>query len=320
MVFIRQIDFHSAEYSALAARHGSVFNQPAWLKIYRSVIVNGIFNQNNELIGAFNVYKASKFGFSYYLVPPYSPTNGLFFVNPAQSTPNRNTFEKEIHEAIANWFSGLKAFLKITAFPPAVKDPQPYYWNHFKVIPHVTYILSLKGSVDNLFENLTSEKRKSIRKAEKDGLLVRRTGNMREVTDLVLKTFARSRQKAHSAYLHSILFEFAGPANSFAYVAEQNGVLIGCTFCVHDATTAYYLFGGYDELNAHHGAGVSCMWRSILHAKEVGLQDFDFEGSMVEGVEKYFREFGGDLVPYYTVQKGWLPAEMLFKLKMRNRF
>jgi endo-alpha-1,4-polygalactosaminidase (GH114 family) len=45
------------------------------------------------------------------------------------------------------------------------------------------------------------------------------------------------------------------------------------------------------------------MWKSILKAKQMNLKIFDFEGSMLPNVERYFREFGGNLVPYYSCEK-----------------
>ena len=36
---------------------------------------------------------------------------------------------------------------------------------------------------------------------------------------------------------------------------------------------------------------------SIEKAKELGCSTFDFEGSMLKGVEKFFRGFGPELVP-----------------------
>jgi hypothetical protein len=77
----------------------------------------------------------------------------------------------------------------------------------------------------------------------------------------------------------------------------------------------YYLFGGYDSSQKHHGAGVSCMWNSILKAKELGLGIFDFEGSMLPEVEKYFREFGGTLKPYYSASKTSAVMNVILKLK-----
>jgi hypothetical protein len=45
------------------------------------------------------------------------------------------------------------------------------------------------------------------------------------------------------------------------------------------------------------------MWKSILDAKNRGLDIFDFEGSMDKNIERYFREFGPELVPYQCVEK-----------------
>ena len=44
------------------------------------------------------------------------------------------------------------------------------------------------------------------------------------------------------------------------------------------------------------------MWEAIKFTKEeLGLNQFDFEGSMIQPVEQFFRKFGGKLTPYYTV-------------------
>jgi lipid II:glycine glycyltransferase (peptidoglycan interpeptide bridge formation enzyme) len=321
MISVRQISARDAAYSQLSATYGSVFSQPEWLDLYGDhLVLNGLFNLNNDLIGAFNVFKAVKFGLTYLIVPPYSPSNGLFFINPAENNSNRITYEKAVHEAICQWFTDQKGFLKMSAFPPGVNDIQPYFWKGFKVVPNYTYRLKLDKDEDSLFAAMTSEKRKSVRKAQKDSVEIRPCYDYKVVKQLVLKTFDRKEKRVNHAYLDRILGSFATKENSFAFVAYINEKPAACTFCVHDSTTSYYLFGGYDNGNKHHGAGPGCMWNAILHAKKIGLNIFDFEGSMLPEVEKYFREFGGDLVPYYTIQKGWLPVEMLLKLKMRNRF
>ena len=59
---------------------------------------------------------------------------------------------------------------------------------------------------------------------------------------------------------------------------------------------------------------------SITAAKELGCSTFDFEGSMLEGVEKFFRSFGPELVPYYTVNKALLPLELALKFRKRELF
>ena len=59
---------------------------------------------------------------------------------------------------------------------------------------------------------------------------------------------------------------------------------------------------------------------SSFYAKGKGLKAFDFEGSMLPEVEKFFRGFGGDLIPYYTINKAFLPVEMALKFMKRELF
>ncbi len=321
MITVKNIDFNSEAYRELALKKGSVFNQAEWLQLYGDrILVLGLYNLNDELIGAFNFYKAIKFGMAYLIVPPYSPSNGLFFINPAENNSNRITFEKAVHESICKWLNAQRVLLKISAFPFTTNDTQVYFWNKYKVIPNYSYRLSLDQSAEQLFSGLTSEKRKSVRRAEKDKIEIKLCEDYQIVKELILKTFDRKDKKVSMEFLDKILFKFATKENSFAYVAYQNNKPSGCTYCLISGDTTYYLFGGYDISNKHHGSGVSCMWHSILHAKDLGLKIFDFEGSMLPEVEKYFREFGGDLVPYYTIQKAWLLVEMALKLAVRNRF
>lgn len=95
---------------------------------------------------------------------------------------------------------------------------------------------------------------------------------------------------------------------------------IACTFMVHDRRTAYYLLGGYDAEDRHHGAGALAILTSIEEAQRRGLAVFDFEGSMIPAIERFFRGFGGELVHYFTVNRAWLPFEILLKWRKRSPF
>ena len=120
--------------------------------------------------------------------------------------------------------------------------------------------------------------------------------------------------------LEGILTRYARPGNHYAYVACRDGAPIAACFVVHDERTAYYLLGGYRAENRHHGAGALAVWEAIRHAKEAGLETFDFEGSVIPPIERFFRGFGGRLTPYYTVNKGWRPLETAMKFLRRGFF
>ena len=53
---------------------------------------------------------------------------------------------------------------------------------------------------------------------------------------------------------------------------------------------------------ANNFAMSALLWEAILYSKnELKAQVFDFEGSMIPSIERYFRKFGGELTPYYTL-------------------
>jgi hypothetical protein len=62
------------------------------------------------------------------------------------------------------------------------------------------------------------------------------------------------------------------------------------------------------------------VFKCIEKAKSLGCSVFDFEGSMLKGVEKFFRSFGPTMHPYYTVNKANIFLEMALKLKKRATF
>jgi hypothetical protein len=73
-------------------------------------------------------------------------------------------------------------------------------------------------------------------------------------------------------------------------------------YLVGDRRTTYYLMGGGDPQLRTSGAGSLLMWEAIRRARAVS-QVFDFEGSMLRPVERFFRAFGGRQTPYPHVSR-----------------
>ena len=59
------------------------------------------------------------------------------------------------------------------------------------------------------------------------------------------------------------------------------------------------------------------MWEAIKLAKLKGLKTFDFEGSMHPPIEKYFRGFGGKVVPFFEVKKENTLGKLLLKVRKK---
>nr|WP_243426332.1 GNAT family N-acetyltransferase [Caldicoprobacter guelmensis] len=168
---------------------------------------------------------------------------------------------------------------------------------------------------------MSVERRNDINKAIKDNLAVRKIDDYNIVKSLVLKTFSRQKKDVDNKYyLDKILFSFANDNNSFAFATFKEEIPIASAFCVYDRTTAYYLLGGYDHEFKHHGAGALAVWEAIKCSKELGLKYFDFEGSMIPQIERYFRGFGGELTAYFRINRAWLPLEVILKCYRRELF
>ena len=116
------------------------------------------------------------------------------------------------------------------------------------------------------------------------------------------------------------MLKFANDSNSFCFSASKNNELLGMVFCIYDHRACYYLLGGVNKKAGIQGINNLLVQKSIEKAKELNCEVFDFEGSMLKGVEKFFRSFGPELFPYFTVNKASLPLELLLKFKKRELF
>jgi len=321
-VIIKEIkSIHDPVYSELVSRAGTVFNSPGWLALHGNKLqLFGIYSGDDALTGAFFLYRDRKAGFSFFRNPPYTPHIGWMFENKSQNHAKALSQNKKMMEVMADFMQGLPVGMISCAFPFTASDMQPFTWKKFKVVPKYTYRLPLALPVEELEKRMAIEPRNRLRKAVKDGLSVEMITDYDVVKKLVLKTFDRKNKAIDKNLLEKILSSFTDASNSFAFAAMNNGQPVSATLAIHDKSTAYYLLGGYDPAAKHGGAGILCMWQSILHSRESGLDTFDFEGSMLPEVERFFRGFGADLVPYFTVNKAWLPLEFMLKLLKREQF
>ncbi|MBP7462126.1 MAG: GNAT family N-acetyltransferase, partial [Candidatus Delongbacteria bacterium] len=186
---------------------------------------------------------------------------------------------------------------------------------------HYTYHIDLKDRTEEqIFQRMSDDRRNDIRKAVRDGLHTEPLTNPDVMYQLVCDTYSRQSKSIPTQLLHKILYQFARPENSFGYLTLNESAPCAAAFCIHDAHTAYYLLGGHYRENRHHGAGPLAVWECIKKSRDLGLSTFDFEGSMIQPIERYFRGFGGKLVSYYTINKAWLPLEILLKFKKREWF
>ena len=102
------------------------------------------------------------------------------------------------------------------------------------------------------------------------------------------------------------------------FCRDRDGVPHAGAFVIWDNSTLYYLIGGGDERYRDSQAGSLCIWEAIKIAAQRELS-FDFEGSMIEPIEKFFRGFGAQRFPYHAISRvGPLSLSLASWLKQRR--
>lgn len=314
-------DTELASFDALAREHGTVFHSVAWTALFGDDLVRyGVFQKNGDLIAGFCLRRLVVLGMEVFRTPPFTPQCGPFFRIKAQKPVAVLEARREILDAVAEFLDRRSCALVSVGLDPRIQDTLPFVWRKFKVVPRYTYVLDLASSLEDVQANMSPATRNDISKATRDGLVVRQTTDPKVIRDLVRETFARQHVHTDAQHLDAILFRFSNPGNSFMFTTCRGDSAIAGCFVVYDTRTAYYLLGGAKADERHHGAGALALIEAIKHAKQLRIATFDFEGSMIPAIERYFRRFGGQLTPYFTVNKAWLPLEIGLKLFKRELF
>jgi hypothetical protein len=104
-------------------------------------------------------------------------------------------------------------------------------------------------------------------------------------------------------------------ARKIFFAVDRDGNVHAAVHIIWDENSAYYLMSGGDLIFRNSGTTSLCLWEAIKFASTV-TKRFDFEGSMLEPVERFFRAFGARQVPYFHIAKTNSP---LLKLWMLTR-
>lgn len=299
-----------------------VFGSKKWLSVYGNQLnLIGIYKDESQLIGGFFYFKTKKYGFNFIKLPPYTPHCGLFFTSDSSNKSSRNNASKEIISAVCDYLAQQKSTLLILAFPSGLTDMQPFIWSKFKVVPNYTYRIDLQQSIDDIKTHFDTKHRNAINKAIKEQVSVEEnTLSKKDLFHFFSHSLEQTKANVYTKELKAIFYDFSNNSNAFSLTAKKDGAILGNVFCIYDRHTCYYLLGGVTKKEKIQGVNNLLILHAIQKAKDLNCTTFDFEGSMLKGVEKFFRGFGPELVPYYTVNKGKLALELLLKFKKRELF
>lgn len=276
-----------------------VFFQPFWLDITckpgRWDIV--FAKKGKEIIGVMPFYKKRK---GFIGMPPLTPYMGPFidFPNDMKYT-HRLSKEHTILKEIIDQLPNFKYFNQ--RFHPGFTNWLPFYWNEYQQTTRYTYLLPDINDLSNVYGNFKNNVKRNIKKAEK-------SFHVRELKEDEIEKFYRIIKKNRKPNFNfdvlQNLVKACEKRNCGKTIAafDDNNVLYASIFLVWDTKKAYYILGARNpELNTNQAMSL-ILWSGIQIVSQK-VKAFDFEGSMIEPIERYFRTYGAMQKRYMQVYK-----------------
>jgi hypothetical protein len=180
----------------------------------------------------------------------------------------------------------------------------PFYWAGYRLELAYTYQLDGLRSDEALWSGLRSNIRAEIRKS-RTRVAVRDDLGLDRLYAVWAKTFERQGLQPPVSLAELARLDAAcaaRDARAMLFAQDERDRVHAVSYAIWDGHAAFYLLGGGDPELRTSGASSLLMWESIMRARSV-TDVFDFEGSMIKPVERFFRSFGGRQTPYLRVSR-----------------
>jgi hypothetical protein len=234
-------------------------------------------------------------------MPPVTQTLGPW-VAPSTAAPARALgHEHELLTALEAGLPDASAFVQ--QFSPAIMNALPFRWAGYRLDVQYTYRLAL-DSEEELWDGLRGSIRREIRKARRR-VEVREDLGLDRFYAIWAKTFTRLDLPVPISMAQLERIDAACTARGarlMTFAHDEADRVHAVSYVVWDRNAAFNLLGGADPELRTSGASSLLMWEAIMRARDI-TDVFDFEGSMIQPVERFFRAFGSRQTPYLRVSR-----------------
>jgi hypothetical protein len=276
-----------------------------------------IKEKNGHVLAAMPLYIPVK-GVS--TMPDYTQTLGIWFAVESKDAKYSSIIGRRqaISLEFINQLKDCKCFMQ--CFHHNFTDWLPFYWKGFRQTVRYTYLLENIKNTEKIFENLSQQTRRNLKNAQKNKIEVRSGVSIGDFLKIQSKVFERRdmANMQHSGIL-SRLVKASRERNQGEIFGgyDENDNIHAVAFIVWGESAAYYIAGGGNPAFRDSGAHPLVIWEAVKRVSQF-TDTFDFEGSMIPGVERYFREFGAKQMPYFQISKGKPSILDRVKIKLKR--
>jgi Acetyltransferase (GNAT) domain len=282
----------------------SLFEQPWWL----DAVAPGAWDavtvaKDGEIVGRLPYVRMRRFGLTILGQPPLTQFLGPWIKPGAGKAHTRLEREYELMRSLIAALPKHDVFLQ--NFHQSITNCLPFYWEGFSHSARYTYVLEELDDHDKIWREFRQEVRTRIRKAEQQ-IVVRSIDDVELFIELNRMTYERKGMSMPYPAEMVRRLDAACKARRVRRIllAEgPDGTPHAAIYLAWDTQSAYDLMGGSDPGLRHSGAMTLLTWEAIKFARQV-TRRYDFEGSMLQPVERFVRAFGGRQVQFPRLTRG----------------
>lgn len=298
------------KYISLCEKEKSicVYDMPWWLDAVCGhdnwdVIV---YEKGNNILGAMPYFVKQKLGMKYITQPQFTQHNGIWLNYPSNMNESKRiSFEKEVISAIMEQVENLGLTYYMQNYSPSLTNWLPFYWRGYTQTGYYTYRIEDISNAEELFKKFQSNKRKNINKALRNGYVVQYDLSAQDFYHLHELSLKKQGKKiSYSFELFERIYNAAykNGAGCTIYARNNEEKPISALFNIWDSKWGYNLISAIDPDTRNFGVADLLVYSMIGFLSDK-VKGYDFEGSMIPGVEESFRHFGAHQTMYFTIRK-----------------
>ncbi|MEM7231067.1 MAG: GNAT family N-acetyltransferase [Planctomycetota bacterium] len=258
--------------------------------------------QDDRVVARLPYVRVPRFGGNVLTMPPLTQFLGPWIAPLEGKNSTQLTREHELNEELIGGLPEHASFFAKCS--PQVANVLPFIWAGFETSVRYTYRIEELSDADAIWKNYRESARRQIRKAKKQ-VELRDDLGVERFLELNRMTFERQNQSLpYEEALVRRLDEACTvqDCRRILFAVDENDRVHGALYLVWDADVCYYLMSGGDPDLRNSGAMSLLIHEAITRASETS-KIFDFEGSMIRPIERFFRSFGAAQQPYIVLER-----------------
>lgn len=221
----------------------------------------------------------------------------IFFENDSESLDS-------LLKAIKSHLKGKAIYIEIRNFFDFNYHNSSFIYAGFRYVPWLNYQIKT-SNLDNLQSSMSRSRRRQIRKAFKQGVLLREANSIEEIKEFYKILYNLYRDKIRKPLFPNEFFIeiFKKDFGKYLFVYFKEKIIGGimCPLMPGKAIYEYYVCGLDQEYKEQYPS-VMATWAAIEYANQNGIPLFDFMGAGSPdkdyGVREFKSRFGGELVEH----------------------